>query len=315
MSSPAHPSAADVGFHDGELAVQRRAGVTRQAARLSGMLAPGELSSGMARFLSGRTFAAITARDADGILWTSPLTGAPGFLTAATPTTLLIEGSPVAGDPLGGLRAGQPVGILVIDFATRRRVRINGTLGHAAETGLRIDVEQAYGNCPQYIQHRDLITTDGTTGDQSAHDSSLSDNNRALIHAADTFLLGTTHPTRGTDTSHRGGPAGFVRVDDTDQLWWPDYAGNNMFNSLGNLEVDPTVALLFIDFAAGHTLHLSGRAATEWSPDPGSPGDDGGTGRRTIVTVDHVVTRDSALRSGPVVPYPHNPPTTDGTHR
>jgi len=53
-----------------------------------------------------------------------------------------------------------------------------------------------------------------------------------MIAASDTFFLGTTHPVRGSDASHRGGPAGFVRVDG-DQLWWPDYPGNNLFNSFG----------------------------------------------------------------------------------
>ena len=57
----------------------------------------------------------------------------------------------------------------------------------------------------------------------------------------ETFFLGTTHPDRGVDTSHRGGPAGFVRVEDG-ALWWPDYPGNNMFNSFGNLAVDDTAA-------------------------------------------------------------------------
>lgn len=315
MSPLAKSSETTAGFHDGELAVQKRAGVTNQAARLAGMLAPGELSGGMARFLGDRTFAAITARGADGILWTSPLTGAPGFLAAATPTTLTIVGSPAPGDPLHGLSAGQPVGILVIDFATRRRVRINGTLSQATASDLFIDVEQAYGNCPQYIQHRTVTTTDRQAAGSSAQYSSVTDEDRALIRASDTFLLGTTHPTRGTDTSHRGGPAGFVRVDDGGDLWWPDYPGNNMFNSLGNIAIDPATALLFIDFASGHTLHLAGRAATEWSSHPGTPGDDGSTGRRTAVTVEHVVNRESSLHSTAVVPYPHNPPTTNGTRR
>ena len=78
-----------------------------------------------------------------------------------------------------------------------------------------------------------------------------------LIEAADTFFLGTTHAISGNDASHRGGPPGFVRVA-PEHLWWPDYPGNNMFNSFGNLSADPTAALLFMDFRAGITLQLSG---------------------------------------------------------
>ena len=86
------------------------------------------------------------------------------------------------------------------------------------------------------------------------------------------------HPTRGADASHRGGASGFVRVDGAD-LWWPDYAGNNMFTSMGNIAANPDAALLFVDFATGATLHLSGTATLEWIA-PGDPGDDGDTGRR-----------------------------------
>ncbi|WP_307797347.1 pyridoxamine 5'-phosphate oxidase family protein [Williamsia soli] len=290
--------------------------MSTQAARFEGMLDPGELSGGLAQFLSARTFAAITARDTDGRLWTTALTGAPGFLAAATSTTLTIDDSPALGDPLHRLAPGQPVGLLVIDFATRRRVRINGTLTSATDSRLSIDVEQAYGNCPQYIQHREVGTeNDGTVNTGSSSDIRRGQSAAAadldLIRTADTFLVGSTHPIRGTDTSHRGGPPGFVRVEGPRNLWWPDYPGNNMFNTLGNFEVDPEAALLFIDFDTGRYLHVSGSVQTEWSAKPAMPGDDGHTGRRTVVTIEQVVSRATALRSGSVDPYPRNPPVTD----
>ena len=109
-----------------------------------------------------------------------------------------------------------------------------------------------------------------------------------MIRRADTFFLGTTHPERGRDASHRGGPPGFVRVDGND-LWWPDYPGNNMFNSFGNLAVEPTAALLFVDFPTGNTVYLSGTAAIEWGTDD-PPGDDGHTGRRARFTTERVVS-------------------------
>ncbi len=145
------------GFHAGELAVQRRAGVERQAARLSTMVERGELRAGVAAFLASASFAALTARDASGRLWVSPLLGPPGFLVPASPTRLLIAATPHAEDPLHGLPADQPVGLIVMDFAARRRLRINGTLSTAGDGGgLSIDVVQAYGNCPQYIQPRQV---------------------------------------------------------------------------------------------------------------------------------------------------------------
>ena len=85
-------------------------------------------------------------------------------------------------------------------------------------------------------------------------------------NSSDTFFLGTTHPEFGNDASHRGGPAGFVRAD-AHTVSWPDFPGNNMFNSLGNLAVDPAAALLFIDFPTGRTLQVSGEAAVQWADD------------------------------------------------
>ncbi|WP_251057180.1 pyridoxamine 5'-phosphate oxidase family protein [Streptomyces sp. ISL-94] len=118
-----------------------------------------------------------------------------------------------------------------------------------------------------------------------------------LIRSADTFFLGTTHPERGNDASHRGGPSGFVRVEGG-SLWWPDYPGNNMFNSLGNLAVDSAAALLFADFATGRAVHLSGTAVLEWSPD-GSADDEGGTGRRVRFHISSVVDGSGAPRHTP----------------
>ncbi len=177
-----------------------------------------------------------------------------------------------------------------MEFAARRRVRINGTLTCRDGEGLTVEVEQAYGNCPQYIQPRTLLPAgnDRQVLQQPRHDTALTDRDAAQIRAADTFFLGTTHPDRGNDASHRGGPAGFVRVEG-EQVRWPDYAGNNMFNSFGNLVVDPAAALLFISFDTGRILQLSGTAAIEWDH-PGEPGDDSHTGRRARFHTQRVVS-------------------------
>ena len=302
---------ADAGFHAGELAVQRRAGTREEAERLSPMLDPAELRGGIVAFLADRTFAVITARDADGRLWSSPLTGPAGFLEAVTPTTLSIHARLPEGDPLHGLPAGQQAGLVVVEFATRRRVRVNGTLTTAGGA-LAIDVEQAYGNCPQYIHQRVLAPGDPGRRDVGdvRRDAHLSPADAELIRGADTFFLGTTNPERGSDTSHRGGAPGFVRVDGG-RLWWPDYPGNNLFNSFGNLAVDPEASLLFFDFDTGRTLQLSGAAEVHWDA-AGRPGDDGQTGRRAVFTVQRLVA-GHLLPSRQIAdhPYPRNPALTD----
>ena len=277
------------GFHEGELLTQRRAGVEADATRLEKMLSPTLLSEGATRFLASQRFAAMTGRDREGILWVSPLSAPPGFLHGDG-GILQISVLPREGDPLHRMPIGQPVGLISIDFAARRRMRINGSLVERDNTGMRVHVEQAYGNCPQYIHRRDVNVSalaDAPSADPR-HAASLTPAAQAMIAASDTFFLGTTHHTRGADASHRGGPEGFVRVDSPTRLWWPDFPGNNMFNSFGNLAVNDEAALLFIDFATGASLHVSGTAQVQWTA-PGAAGDDGGVGRRVVFVVSDVV--------------------------
>jgi hypothetical protein len=293
------------GYHPGELLVQARAGVVADAARLTGMLRPAELDGGPARWLAERTLAVLTGRDADGRLWTVPLLGAPGFLRGSG-ATLRVAALPDRRGPLAGLPVGSPVGLIVIELAAARRFRINGVLAGIDGDGLVIEADQAYGNCPSYISRRGVQITLGGGTAEAVRSSALTAEQQRLITTADTFFLGTVHPQRGADTSHKGGRPGFVRVEPDGSLWWPDYAGNNMFNSLGNLVDDPEAALLFLDFASGRALHVSGAAQLEWTG-PGAPGDDGDTGRRVRVRPDRVVELDLGLRGGKPQPAPANP--------
>ncbi|MGD1239241.1 pyridoxamine 5'-phosphate oxidase family protein [Mycobacterium seoulense] len=271
------------GFHEGETATQRRAGVEAEARRLEGMLDASGLSPGAARFLASQRFAALTGRDHDGLLWISPLAAPPGFLRGRS-DVLHVSALPREGDPLHDLPSGQQVGLIAVDFATRRRLRVNGEFLGAERGGMTVRVEQSYGNCPKYI-HRHAIDVAGLAAPASRRRTTLlTPADEALIAASDTFFLGTSHPTRGSDASHRGGPPGFVRVDSPNSLWWPDFPGNNMFNSYGNLAVDDEAALLFVDFDTGDALHVTGRARVRWTA-PGAPGDDGGVGRNVAFSV------------------------------
>lgn len=262
------------GFHPGEIAVQQRAGVQVQAERLARLLDPPDLAGGASKFLAASTFAVLTARDDNGWLWASPLIGRPGFVHAGA-TVLRIGARPQLGDPLHHLPAGQSIGMIAIDFATRRRMRVNGTLSGVHADGLTVDVDQAYGNCPQYIAQRDLVIDPPTA--MPARDvrrgTLLSDDDTTLIEKSDTFFLGTTHPERGSDASHRGGTPGVVRVVGPNSLWWS--------------------------------------AAVKWGT-PGAPGDDGGVGRRVRFTVRHTVSGHTlpVHTQGGVVAYQHNPSLT-----
>ena len=85
-----------------------------------------------------------------------------------------------------------------------------------------------------------------------------------LIKNSDTFFVATAFNETGADVSHRGGMPGFVQVLGSSLLAWPDYDGNKMFQTLGNLSVNPSAGLLFLDFGSGETLQLTGTTEVLW---------------------------------------------------
>ena len=83
---------------------------------------------------------------------------------------------------------------------------------------------------------------------------------RALIERARMFFLATANAQGQPDCSYKGGLPGFVRVVDDRTLAFPDYNGNGMYRSLGNVLVNPRVGLLFIDFEHPQRLRINGEA-------------------------------------------------------
>jgi hypothetical protein len=205
--------------------------------------------------------------DAAGAPLASMLWGPAGFVHSPDPVTLRLSALPGSGDPAAsGFAAGNPIGLLGLDLSTRRRNRANGRIVFAGDEGFIVSVEQSFGNCPQYIRPRDLVLDPAATAGAEmlgGFDAAA----RAQVAATDTFFVGTSSGPGvaggGADISHRGGPAGFVRVDG-DLLTIPDYRGNRYFNTLGNLLLEPRAALLFVDFAAGELLQLQGVAEVLW---------------------------------------------------
>lgn len=91
--------------------------------------------------------------------------------------------------------------------------------------------------------------------------SEFNDEDRDFIQSVEFFFLATAAPDGQPDCSFKGGPPGFVRIVQPDLLIWPDYDGNGMFKSLGNIGQNPAVGLLFIRMgAAPKRLRVNGRA-------------------------------------------------------
>jgi len=89
----------------------------------------------------------------------------------------------------------------------------------------------------------------------------FSDEDRAFIESRPLFFLATADAEGRPDCSFKGGAPGFVRVTGEAELAFPSYDGNGMFRSLGNLLVNPAVALLFIDFERPNRLRVNGSAS------------------------------------------------------
>jgi len=93
----------------------------------------------------------------------------------------------------------------------------------------------------------------------TAH-TSFTDGDRRFIESCSLFFLATADAQGRPDCSYKGGMPGFVRIEDEHTLLFPDYDGNGMFRSLGNIIVNPQVGLLFIDFEQPDRLRLHGVA-------------------------------------------------------
>ncbi|MFC5747473.1 pyridoxamine 5'-phosphate oxidase family protein [Actinomadura rugatobispora] len=297
-------------YHEGERAARRRAGLLDQG----GFSVRAEIPEVARRFLVQQPMVVLGAADADGRMWATLLTGRPGFLRAEDARTVAVDARPVPGDPLRGpLTAPVPVGMLAIEPARHRRMRMNGRAVPTAD-GLRVTLDQVYSNCPKYIQKREPHRAPGTPG-EARHSTALTTGQQRLVAGADTFFIATADRDGNADASHRGGAPGFVQVLSPTVLRWPDYTGNAMFNTLGNLEVEPRAGLLFPDWRTGAVLQLTGTARTDW--DPGHAAAVPGAERLVEFTVTAAVEIPGAspLRWSDPVPSRFNPTVTSRTPR
>lgn len=282
-------------FHSGELHVQKLAGTSGVASELGQFLGQTlDPVSNIATWFSNLNIAwlaSITPCDAAQTIfdkspddhrpriWVSAVFGPHGFIFPRDPENLIITLPPsvhTRQDILySNISVGNaPVAFLAIDFEARRRYRANGTvqLSEPSDANITIHIAEAFPNCPKYIQKR-IISTNSLVNHRndpgeatfSMHLSlTLSLHDVQLIKNADTFFLGTYNAGTGVDINHRGGQPGFVRVLNDSRIMWPDYRGNGMFQSFGNLHVNNRAGITFLDFDTGLLLQLTGRARIEW---------------------------------------------------
>ena len=311
-------------FHAGEVRVQQRLGVQDHVMSYAPRFVRPYLPEQHRDFFQAQPFVVVAARDAADRMWSTLLfmvnhnNNSNRGITSPNPTRLSIPFHPLPGDALEhAFLPGSDVGILGLEFATRRRNRVNGRLllphqnknqnnNNKTDT-LELQVDQSFGNCPQYIQPRDwwtLTSTDTPSKQQqppasAKHSKELTDDQIQHIQSADTLFVATGYrdkenqdnnddPRFGNDASHRGGSPGFVQVQGRTQLLLPDYSGNNHFNTIGNLVMDPRMGITIPLFETGGMIQLTGRAEIQWD-EAKAAAQFPGAHRVIVVTIDEVI--------------------------
>ena len=252
-------------FHAGELQAQAQAGFSSSAAAIRDYMPEQHRT-----FFPLLNFVLLSATDDDGAPLATVIPGERGFVTSPDERSLRIRAKIDPDDPvLSRLQRQDFVGMLGIDFRTRRRNRANGRVLAVDSEFIDVQVLQSFGNCPKYIHVRDVVAQPADTQRRVVPQVLSSLDARALeaLSAASTIFVATASgagvAAGGVDISHRGGDPGFVKIEG-DTLIVPDYLGNRYFNTLGNMLLEPRAAILLIDFRNGDLLHLQGKTEIQW---------------------------------------------------
>ncbi|KAF2482434.1 oxidoreductase-like protein [Neohortaea acidophila] len=286
-------------WHEGEIGMRK----AMRAPEIDNPTVPA-LSPQLAHHLRVAPLISIGALDADGRPWTTlwgngekgfaqPIgEGVIGIKTPVTghhdPVIEEIFGKDVVGQKITRAEdgKGRMVSGLTIDLETRKRVKMYGRMlggaltmnedevaeheEHVAEVQMVLKIEQSLGNCPKYLNKKHIVSalakpelvSDSPHLPQQAID---------LIEKADLFFVSSRHGEEDMDTNHRGGPAGFLRVESNNEsgavLCYPEYSGNRLYQTLGNLRVNPLAGLCIPDFETGDMLYLTGKTEILVGPD------------------------------------------------
>lgn len=259
-------------FHPGEQQIQARLGLQARMEQVGEKVIRPFMLNQHRELFEKLPLVFLGALDAQLRPWATVRVGPPGFVNTPHDQALVIQAGPLRHDPLSeSLELGHDLGLLGLEFATRRRNRVSARVSDLGPQRLELEVKQSFGNCPKYIQTRSPVFV-AAKKDLGFEDlGELRNPHVRLIQSADSFMISTVYqdpsdaPNRGVDISHRGGKPGFVRVENARTLSFPDFSGNMFFNTLGNLALNPRAGLLFLDFSCGDLLYLTGRAEIIWS--------------------------------------------------
>ena len=262
----------DSPFHPGERLVQTLSGVREEAEQRGQRMLSADINTRQQEFFEQLPFVVAADTDRFGQPWAGLISTLPGFFRFEENNHKLnLDWS--FGNNLTAVQSqsGSSLGLLGIELHTRRRNRLNATVNKHDQQLWQLDIDQGYGNCPKYITERQWPAELFSGSYVLQQSATLNTSAMALIASSDTFFIASSAgPTKSTDSSqasawgadvsHRGGEPGFLEFKNN-KLYFEDYPGNNMFNTLGNLQQYPRCGLLLVDFNTGDLLQIAAKAA------------------------------------------------------
>ncbi|KAJ6128801.1 hypothetical protein N7471_010018 [Penicillium samsonianum] len=236
------------------------------------------LSSRAAYLVEQSPLLALGTLDSQGRPWSTIWGGTAGFATPVAESLIGLQTQvdskydPVVQALLTGNQTDADIGKMVsglaVDLENRRRVKLYGRMvtgslsdGDAGQAQMVVHIEESLGNCPKYMNKKHIVPAQP---DYKLISDSPQLNPTAveLLSRADTMFVSSSHGASTMDTNTRGGPPGFMRVESNNAsgavLVYPEYSGNRLYQTLGNLETTPLAGFVVPDFDSGNVLYFTG---------------------------------------------------------
>ncbi|CZT16794.1 related to oxidoreductase, FAD-binding [Ramularia collo-cygni] len=215
---------------------------------------------------------------------------------------------------------------LTIDLVSRKRVKMYGRMmagvlgmrddevtGQSvsiAEIQLVLKIEQSLGNCPKYLNSK-VIEPAVSSPELISDSPRLPPPALELLAKADLFFVSSAQHDTDMDTNHRGGPPGFLRVDSNEEggavVYWPEYSGNRLYQTLGNLMINPLAGICVPDFDTGDMLYLTGKTEILVGQDAAAVLPRSNLCVKLTTTAARFVTHALPFRGKPGESSPYNP--------
>lgn len=208
---------------------------------------------------------AVGSIDATGAVWASLLFGKPGFLRANDDLAVRIE-MPVKerdlADPAWeNMAPGADLGMLFIDFAARRRYRVNGTVQRLDRRGAEVEVRAARPGGPGHPARRaPRLLGEPRLPVQTAHGVQVRGAVERIVRRADTAFVASRHARHGADAAHLAGAPGFIEMTGPTTLRIPDHPGDGPPGALASAGRDGRAGICIPDIEYGQLLQLTGEA-------------------------------------------------------